>query len=141
MMCVEVRAWVRRDVVAAPTGSETARRLEGAADADFGDPVRRPLQDASPSTGCRRSSVIEPGEQLNTSSCRRRSVRSAQDLALVHVRTRHSTRYAPNTDADVVNRKQGSISLHELGLRHLVSPPFHGAGMTREAPAVITKAI
>ena len=99
--------------------------LEGAADADFGDPVRRARQDArafhQDIAGAR---LIESGETVE----QRRlagAVRSdqAEDCALVHVKGHAIQRDdAAEHDADVANREQGSISLRELCLRHLVSP-------------------
>ena len=68
--------------------------------------------------------LIEPGEAIE----QRRlagAVRSdqAEDLALVHVEGHAIQRDdAAEHDADVANREQGSISLRELCLRHLVSP-------------------
>ena len=99
--------------------------LEGAADADLGDPVRRARQDAyafhQDIAGAR---LIESGEAVE----QRRlagAVRSdqAEDCALVHVKGHAVQRDdAAEHDADVANREQGSISLRELCLRHLVSP-------------------
>ena len=99
--------------------------LEGAADADLGDPVRRARQDArafhQDIAGAR---LIESGETVE----QRRlagAVRSdqAEDCALVHVEGHAIQRDdAAEHDADVANREQGSISLRELCLRHLVPP-------------------
>ena len=47
----------------------------------------------------------------------------AEDCALVHVEGHAIQRDdAAEHDADVANREQGSISLRELCLRHLVPP-------------------
>ena len=99
--------------------------LEGAADADLGDPVRRARQDAlafhQDVAGAR---LIEPAEAIE----QRRlagAVRpdQAEDLALMHVEGHAIQRDdAAEHDADVANRKQGISSLRELCLRHLVSP-------------------
>ncbi len=99
--------------------------LEGAADADLGDPVRRPLQDAlafhQDVAGAR---LVEPGQAVEQRGLAG-AVRSdqPQDLSLVHVEGYAVQRDdAAEHDADVANRQQGRISLRELCLRHLVSP-------------------
>ena len=99
--------------------------LEGAADADFGDPVRRPLQDAhafhQDVAGAR---LVEPAEAVEERGLAG-AVRpdQAEDLALMHVE-RHAVQRddAAEHDADVANRKQGMGSLRKLCLRHLVRP-------------------
>ena len=99
--------------------------LEGAADADLGDPVRRPRQDARAfhqDVAGRR--LIEPGEAVEQRGLAG-AVRAdqAEDLALVHVEGHAVQRDdAAEHDADVANREQGRLSLRELCLRHLVSP-------------------
>src|SRR6202043_2872424 len=98
---------------------------EGAADADFGDPVRRARQDAlalhQDVAGAR---LVEPGEAVEQRGLAG-AVRAdqAEDLALMHVE-RHAIQRddAAEHDADVANRKQGKLSLRELGLRHIVPP-------------------
>ena len=68
--------------------------------------------------------LIEPGEAIEQRGLAG-AVRSdqAEDCALVHVEGHAIQRDdAAEHDADVANRKQGSISLRELCLRHLVSP-------------------
>ena len=99
--------------------------LEGAADADLGDLVRRPRQDAGAFhqdvAGAR---LIEPGEAIEERGLAG-AVRSdqAEDGALVHVEGHAIQRDdAAEHDADVANREQGSIALRELCLRHLVPP-------------------
>jgi hypothetical protein len=93
--------------------------------ADLGDPVWRTRQDAlafhQDVAGAR---LIESGEAIE----QRRLAGAVgpdqpEDFALVHVE-RHAIQRddAAEHDADVANRKQGSISLRELCLRHLVSP-------------------
>ena len=108
--------------------------LEGAADADFGDFVRRARQDAralhQDIAGAR---LIKPGKAVE----QRRlagAVRSdqAEDCALAHVKGHAIQRDdAAEHDADVANREQGSISLRELCLCHLVPPTLI---MERERP-------
>ena len=99
--------------------------LEGAADADLGDPVRRPRQDAGAFhqdvAGAR---LVEPGEAIEQRGLAG-AVRSdqAEDCALVHVEGHAIQRDdAAEHDANVAYREQGRISLRELCLRHLVSP-------------------
>ena len=99
--------------------------LEGAADADLGDLVRRTRQDArafhQDIAGTR---LIEPGETVE----QRRlagAVRpdQAEDCALMHVEGHAIQRDdAAEHDADVANREQGSIPVRELCLRHRVPP-------------------
>ena len=99
--------------------------LEGAADADFGDPVRRARQDALAfHQNVARARLIEPAEAIE----QRRlagAVRpdQAEDLALVHVE-RHAVQRddAAEHDADVANREQGVLSLRELCLHHRAPP-------------------
>ena len=99
--------------------------LEGAADADLGDPVRRPRQDARAfhqDVAGRR--LIEPGEAVEERGLAG-AVRSdqAEDWPLMHVEGHAIERNdAAEHDADVANREQGRLSLRELCLRHLVSP-------------------
>ena len=103
--------------------------LEGAADADFGDLVRRAGQDAlALEQDIALAGLIEPGEAIEERGLAG-AVRSdqAEDLALVHVE-RHAVQRddAAEHDADVANRKQGSnrtgLSLRELCLHHIVRP-------------------
>ena len=99
--------------------------LEGAADADLGDLVRRARQDAGAfhqDVAGRR--LIEPRETVEQRGLAG-AVRSdqAEDRALVHVEGYAIQRDdAAEHDADVANREQGSISLRELCLRHRVPP-------------------
>ena len=105
--------------------------LEGAADADFGDPVRRARQDAlafhQDVAGAR---LVEPGEAVEERRLAG-AVRSdqAEDLALVHVE-RHAIQRddAAEHDADVANREQGALSLRELCLHHLAPPTSSSGG-------------
>jgi hypothetical protein len=99
--------------------------LEGAADADFGDPVRRPRQDAHPfHQDVARARLIESREAIEE-----RGLAGAvgpdqtEDLALMHVE-RHAIQGddAAEHDADVANRKQGTVSLRVLCLHHFVPP-------------------
>jgi len=99
--------------------------LEGAADADLGDPVRRPRQDARAlhqDVAGRR--LVEPRQAVEE---RRLAgavgADQSEDLALVHVEGHTVERNdAAEHDADVANREQGRCPLRELCLRHLVSP-------------------
>ena len=112
--------------------------LEGAADADLGDPVRRARQDAlafhQDVAGAR---LIEPAEAIEERRLAG-AVRSdqAEDLALVHVE-RHAIQRddAAEHDADVANRKQGALSLRELCLHHLL-PPKSSVGLAMTARIV-----
>ena len=105
--------------------------LEGAADADFGDPVRRPLQDALAfHQDVALARLIEPAQAIEE-----RGLASAvwpdqpQDLPLIHVERNTIQRNdAAEHDADVANRKQGRLSLREL-----VPASSRPAQMTRRA--------
>src|ERR1700684_4352026 len=99
--------------------------LEGASDADFGDPVRRTLQDAAALhqyvAGAR---LVEPAQAIEQGGFAG-AVRpdQAEDLALMHVKGHAVQRNdAAEHDADVANREQGILPLRELYLRHLVRP-------------------
>ena len=112
--------------------------LEGAADADLGDPVRRPLQDAhafhQDVAGAR---LIEPGEAIEQRGLAG-AVRpdQAEDLALMHVEGHAVQRDdAAEHDADVANRKQGDLPLRELCLRHVAPPMLMGRDRRSEASA------
>ena len=99
--------------------------LEGAADADFGNLVRRALQDADAVhqdvAGAR---LVEPGEAVEERGLAGAvGPDQAEDLAVVHVKG-HAVQCddAAEHDADVANRKQGILSLRELCLRHIAAP-------------------
>ena len=84
--------------------------LEGAADADFGDPVRRARQDAPAlDQNVAGARLVEPGEAVEQGGLAG-AVRpdQAEDCALVHVE-RHAVQGndAAEHDADVANREQG----------------------------------
>jgi hypothetical protein len=99
--------------------------LEGAADADLGDPVRRPPEDApafhQDVAGARLIKPAQAVEQRGLAG----AVRSdqAEDLALMHVEGDAVQRDdAAEHDADVADRQQGILSLRELCPRHMVPP-------------------
>ncbi len=99
--------------------------LEGAADADLGDPVRRPRQDALAfHQDVARRRLIEPRQAIEQRGLAG-AVRADQseDLSMAHVE-RHAVQRddAAEHDADVANREQRIVPLRELCLRHLVSP-------------------
>jgi hypothetical protein len=102
--------WKQRDV------------LEGAPDADFGDPVRPPPQDALAfQQNVARARLVEPAQAVEERGLAG-AVRSdqAQDLALMHVERYAIQRNdAAEHDTDVANRKQRRFSLRQPGLRHL----------------------
>ena len=108
--------------------------LEGAADADLGDPVRRARQDALPfDQDVAGTRLIEPGRQLNSVVLPAPFGPIRPRIApLLHAKGHAIQRNeAAEHDADVANREQGSISLRELCLRHLVPPTLI---MERERP-------
>ena len=99
--------------------------LEGAADPDFGDPVRRPVQDTGAVhqniAGARLVEAAEAIEQCGLAG----AVRSdqAEDLALLHVERNTVQRNdAAEHDADVANREQGIRFLRKLCVRHFAPP-------------------
>ena len=98
------------DVVEHREIGEQGDVLEGAADADFGDPVRRPLQDAlafhQDVAGARLVEPAQAVEQRGLAGAVRPD--QAEDLALMHVE-RHAVQRddAAEHDADVANREQG----------------------------------
>ena len=109
--------------------------LEGAADADLGDPVRRPRQDARAfhqDVAGRR--LIEPREAVEERGLAGAvGADQSEDLALVHVKGHAVERDdAAEHDADVANREQGRCPLRELCLRHVVSPT-HVSGRRGDA--------
>ena len=99
--------------------------LEGASDADFGDPVRRALQDAPAlHQNVAGARLVEPAQAIEEGGLAG-AVRpdQAEDLALMHVKGHAVQRDdAAEHDADVANREQGILSLRELCLRHRVAP-------------------
>ncbi len=99
--------------------------LKGAADADFGDPVRRTRQDARAfHENVAGARLVEPAQAIEECGLAG-AVRpdQAEDLALMHVEGNAVQRDdAAEHDADVADRKQGMLSLRELCLRHFVSP-------------------
>src|SRR6185312_11271315 len=98
--------------------------LEGAADADLRNSMRRPRQNAHAfHQDIALARLIEPGEAIEESGLAG-AVRTdqAKDLALMHVEGNAIQRDdAAEHDADVADREQGGLSLRELGLRHVVS--------------------
>jgi len=106
------KIWKQRDV------------LEGASDADFGDPVRRPVQDAPAfhqDVACAR--LIEPAQAIEKRGFAG-PVRAdqAQNLAMTHLE-RHAVQgdNAAEYDADIANRKQRRILRRRSDLRHRAS--------------------
>jgi hypothetical protein len=109
--------------------------LEGAANADLGDPVRRPVQDAAAlHQDVAAGRLVEPRQAVE-----QRGLAGAvgpdqpEDLALVHVE-RHAIQRddAAEHDADVANREQGILPLRELCLRHFTAPEPVGLRSARE---------
>src|SRR5664279_353106 len=104
--------------------------LEGAADADLGDLVRGPGQDAlSLQQDVTFAGLIEPGEAIEQRGLAGAvGPDQAENLALMHVEG-HAVQGddAAEHDADVANRKQGIVSLRELCLRHFAPPEIAGA--------------
>jgi hypothetical protein len=99
--------------------------LKGAADADFGNLVRRAFEDAhafhQDVAGAR---LVEPGEAVEERGLAGAvGPDQAENLAVVHVKG-HAVQCddAAEHDADVANRKQGILSLRELCLRHIAAP-------------------
>ena len=112
-MSLLVRAWVpTRTLSSTERLAKQSDVLEGAADADFGDPVRRPLQDAlafhQDVAGARLVEPAQAIEQRGLAGAVRPD--QAEDLALMHVE-RHAVQRddAAEHDADVANREQGMI--------------------------------
>ncbi|MHC2783736.1 hypothetical protein ACVMBZ_002950 [Bradyrhizobium liaoningense] len=112
------------DVVHHRQVREQRHVLEGSADADLGDPVRRPRQDADAvhqDVAGRR--LIQPRKAIEERGLAGAvGADQAEDLALVHVEGHAVERDdAAEHDADVANREQGRCPPRELCLRHLVS--------------------
>ncbi|OIQ70080.1 hypothetical protein GALL_483130 [mine drainage metagenome] len=96
--------------------------LEGAADADFRDPVRWPPQDTlALQLNIARARLVESAQAVEERGLAG-AVGSDQtkDLTLTHVERYAVQRNdAPEHDADVANRKQRRCSRRRWGLRHL----------------------
>ena len=88
--------------------------LKSTADADFGDPVRRPMQDALAfHQDIARARLVKPAQAVEEGGLAG-AVRSDQpkDLALMHVEGHPVQRNdAAEHDADIANRKQRRIFL------------------------------
>ena len=99
--------------------------LEGSADADFGDPVRRTRQDARAfHENVAGARLVEPAQAIEQGGLAGAiGPDQAEDLALMHVEGDAVQRDdTAEHDADVANRQQGIPSLRELCLRHMVPP-------------------
>jgi hypothetical protein len=119
-------------VVAHRQVGEQRHVLEGAADADFGNAVRRALEDAlALHQNIARARLIEPAETIEQRGLAG-AIRpdQAEDLSLDHVE-RHAVQRdnAAEHDADVVNREQrrngAGRLLRKLYLRHWQRPTGH----------------
>ncbi len=126
MSLLVLRMGADPDIVEHRKVGEQRHVLEGAADADFGDPVRRPRQDALAfHQDVARARLVEPAQAIEERGLAG-AVRAdqAEDLALMHVE-RHAIQRndAAEHDADVANRKQ----------RRCFPAPF-GPASSRPAP-------
>ena len=107
------KVWKQRDV------------LERPPDADLGDPVRRPRQNAAAFhqdvAGGRLIQPAQAVEQRGLAGAIRAD--QSEDLSLVHVERHAGERDdAAEHDVDVTHREQRIAAASKLRLRHVVSP-------------------